>query len=95
MRPPQLPPLRTGEGASRGLVSPARRLSDRRGLLGPQVWARWSGIKFSHGVISKVLTSSKWILVTFDNDTSQWVTVRDIVIDTKPEPSAVAEGVEW
>jgi len=62
--------------------------------VGAQVWARWSGIKFSHGVISKLLTSSKWIMVTFDNDTSQWVTVRDIVIDTKPEPHAVCEGVE-
>ena len=33
-------------------------------------------------------------MVLFDNGTSQWVTVRDIVFDTKPEPSAVAEGVE-
>ena len=62
--------------------------------LGAQVWARWSGIKFSHGVISKLLTSSKWLMVTFDDETSQWVTVRDLVLDAKPEPSAVFEGVE-
>ena len=38
--------------------------------IGMPVWARWSGIKFSHGVISKLLTSSKWVLVTFDDGES-------------------------
>lgn len=61
---------------------------------GAQVWARWSGIKFSHGVISKLLTSSKWVLVTFDNETSQWVTTRDLVPDQEPDPENVLEGVE-
>jgi len=62
--------------------------------LGAQVWARWSGIKFSHGVISKLLTSSKWVLVTFDNDTSQWVTSRELVLDEQPAASALEEGTE-
>ena len=62
--------------------------------LGAQVWARWSGIKFSHGVISKLLTSSKWVLVTFDNDTSQWVTSRELVLDEQPTASVLEEGTE-
>ena len=61
---------------------------------GSQVWARWSGIKFSHGVISKLLTSSKWVLVTFDSEQSQWVTSRELVLDEEVAPSALVEGTE-
>ena len=48
--------------------------------LGAPVFARLSGIKFMHGVIAKLLTSSKWVLITFDNDTEQWVTSREVCL---------------
>ena len=62
--------------------------------IGSAVWARWSGIKFSHGTIHKLPSSSKWVSVLFDGDTLQWVTLRDLVPDETPERAAVTEGVE-
>ena len=62
--------------------------------VGAAVWARWSGIKFSHGTIERLLSSSKWVLVKLDTDAggggeakSQWVTARDLVLDTPPPPA--------
>lgn len=82
-----------GEERKRARKRPSEVLQDGFAL-GVQVWARWSGIKFSHGVISKLLTSSKWVLVTFDDGTSQWVTSRELVLDEEPTAAALAEGTE-
>ncbi|KOO28567.1 hypothetical protein Ctob_014102 [Chrysochromulina tobinii] len=62
--------------------------------LGTHVWARWSGIKFSRGVISKLLTSSKWVLVTFESEQSQWVTSREMVLDEEVRHESLEEGTE-
>jgi len=61
--------------------------------LGAQVLVCLSDITFSHGVISKRLASSKWVLVTFDNGTTQWVTSHELVLDEQPSASGL-EGKE-
>lgn len=61
--------------------------------LGAQVLVCLSGLTFSHGVISKRLASSKWVLVTFDNSTTQWVTSHELVLDKQPTASGL-EGTE-
>ena len=91
--------------AEAGREVPEKKPSKKRSLeacelqqngftLGTHVWARWSGIKFSRGVISKLLTSSKWVLVTFESEQSQWVTSREMVLDEEVRPESLAEGTE-
>ena len=62
--------------------------------VGASVFARISGIKFQNGTISKLLTSSKWVLVEFENNTQQWVTCRELVLDKMPQASDLSEGTE-
>ena len=45
-------------------------------------------------MISKLLTSSKWVLVTFESEQSQWVTSREMVLDEEVRPESLAEGTE-
>jgi hypothetical protein len=74
--------------------SEACELQQNGFTLGTHVWARWSGIKFSRGVISKLLTSSKWVLVTFESEQSQWVTSREMVLDEEVRHESLEEGTE-
>lgn len=62
--------------------------------VGASVWARLSFIKFSHGVIHKVQSSSKWVMVRLDSGTDQWVTARELVLDSTPEQADLYEGLE-
>ena len=81
------------EKATKPRKRPPEPLGD--GLcVGAAVFARLSGIKFQRGTIAKILTSSKWVLITFDDDTNQWVTSRELVRDAQPSAAELVEGSE-
>jgi len=87
-------PAAAKEPAERPKKRPPPELIAEGFVIGAPVWARLSFIKFSHGVIQRVQSSSKWVLVRLDSGADQWVTVRELVLDAPPQREAVADGLE-
>jgi hypothetical protein len=96
--PAEAPPVEAAAALPAPAPKPRKRppaeLAAEGFQVGAAVWARLSFIKFSHGVIQKVQSSSKWVMVRLDGGTDQWVTARELVLDSTPEQGDLHEGLE-